>query len=112
MMVSKQSLNHHSMLWRSHIAHVYSSVVNASLLVKRCSESFLQEFLVPYTRIPGSFYSLPQSPQQYKQMLMAAGFDRYRKTSVVVIVYHFDHDEFVPLCSFILCYHFKTEQTN
>ncbi|XP_017784300.1 PREDICTED: aspartate--tRNA ligase, mitochondrial [Nicrophorus vespilloides] len=35
-----------------------------------------QEFVVP-TRFPGQFYSLVQSPQQFKQMLMAGGIDRY-----------------------------------
>lgn len=35
-----------------------------------------QEFIVP-TRFPGEFYSLVQSPQQFKQMLMAGAIDRY-----------------------------------
>ncbi|XP_069497212.1 aspartate--tRNA ligase, mitochondrial isoform X2 [Ambystoma mexicanum] len=64
------------MRMREYLCNMHGFVdVETPTLFKR-TPGGAKEFLVP-SREPGKFYSLPQSPQQFKQLLMVGGLDRY-----------------------------------
>lgn len=73
-----------SILFRNKVIHFLRNLMESEEFVElqtpiltSSSPEGARDFLVPSRKYKGKFYALPQAPQQFKQLLMCAGFDKY-----------------------------------
>ena len=79
----RESLRRNIHLRSDVIAHLRTQMTNLGFrefqtpILTASSPEGARDFLVPSRLHPGNYYALPQAPQQFKQLLMVSGFDRY-----------------------------------
>ena len=79
----REKLHRNMMLRAGVIASIRRRMIEAGFtefqtpILTASSPEGARDFLVPARLHPGKFYALPQAPQQFKQLIMVAGFDRY-----------------------------------